>query len=437
MFALTKTCIYAHFLAPAGLGWTNFHLPWPRDKKKKNDKPGPNAASGKRRQNVTDVPSGNRSIECDRIRFSNSELAGTWGSVTLAFGSALLLRLGLRTQELLTRKESELRAISFFEWFGVNWYDSIDMPGAKTFFLSKELTVLDKAFLGFTESSAEGWVSGCKEYQVGGGITLAVLIIGYVLVPGFVMYKFTKMYLEYKPNPNHKDLVVRLFDRGKNDTERSRVDAVIVNQPWPGTLPAVQPTSPIFDQRTGAFFVPILSPDQRAGPFFVPVLSPAPSHRHVISAVQPPVEFVRTVPSFSVTGSCFGMEPHGGGLNASVDSAKESMSIAANTSAAKESINARVDAAKESMSIDALVDAAKESIVARVKKATVDKLTGGEKLQGEWKANPDKDSQTYWALTKDLYQEHHGRCSWYIFWVMLVTGLTAIFIKCMLPNVDV
>ena len=107
------------------------------------------------------------------------------------------------------------------------------------------------------------------------------------------------------------------------------------------------------------------------------------------------------------------MEPHGGGLNA------------------------RVDAAKESMSIDALVEAAKESIVARVKKATVDKLTGGEKLQGEWEAKPDKDSQTYWALTRDLYQEHHGRCSWYIFWVLLVTGLTAIFIKCMLPNVDV
>jgi hypothetical protein len=79
----------------------------------------------------------------------------------------------------------------------------------------------------------------------------------------------------------------------------------------------------------------------------------------------------------------------------------------------------------------------RERVVSPVKKYTVDILTGGERLQGEWEPKPDKDSLAYWTLTRDLYQENHGRCWWYVFWVLLVNGLTAIFIKCKLPNVDV
>jgi len=247
--------IYIHSQTPAGLAWTNFHLPWPRDKTKRDDNPG-NA----RRQNDQ---SGNSSLECDRIRFSNTELAGTWGSLTLAFGSALLLRLGLRTQEILTRQESDLRPISFFEWFGITWYEAIDQPlEAGTFFLSKELTVLDRAFLGLTESSAEGWVSKCQGYQVGGGITFAVLIIAYVIVPGYVMYTYTRKYLTYKKNPKHQDLVVRLQKFVLGDT-------------------GIPPTS----------------------------------RADIVTLKRVPTLISKEVPfsGLPVTGSCFGMEPHGGG----------------------------------------------------------------------------------------------------------------------------
>ena len=259
--------ICTHSRTPAGLAWTNFHLPWPRDKTKRDDNPG-NA----RRQNAQ---SGNSSLECDRIRFSNTELAGTWGSLTLAFGSALLLRLGLRTQEILTRQESDLRPISFFEWFGITWYEAVDQPlEAGTFFLSKELTVLDRAFLGLTESSAEGWVSECQGYQVGGGITFAVLIIAYVIVPGYVMYTYTRKYLTYKKNPKHQDLVVRLKNFVLGDTgmpHTSRAD-IVMSKPVPTLISKEVPTSS-------------MNPG-------------TPS---------------RAWSSLPVTGSCFGMEPHGGG----------------------------------------------------------------------------------------------------------------------------
>jgi hypothetical protein len=114
-------------------------------------------------------------------------------SVTTAITAALLTRLLLRTRALFRKPEPERSAISFGQWFGTYWSDCIDGGASsvsRSIFIAYEMPILNKAFMGLTESSAEAWVSGCVGYQVGGAVTITIV---FFLIVASIYFTYTSV----------------------------------------------------------------------------------------------------------------------------------------------------------------------------------------------------------------------------------------------------
>jgi hypothetical protein len=138
---------------------------------------------------------------CQFIRQSKTELGCTVASVTTAITAALLTRLLLRTRALFSKPEPELSAISFGQWFGTHWIDWIDGGASSvsgSIFISYEMPILDKAFMGLTESITEACVSGCVGYQVGGAVTIAIVLFLIVTSIYFTYTSMQKKHITFK-----------------------------------------------------------------------------------------------------------------------------------------------------------------------------------------------------------------------------------------------
>jgi hypothetical protein len=57
-------------------------------------------------------------------------------------------------------------------------------------------------------------------------------------------------------------------------------------------------------------------------------------------------------------------------------------------------------------------------------------LNSGARFLGKWQVQDHPGSKVRWARIQDLVEEYRGERWWYKFWLMLVSALTAIFIKC-------
>jgi hypothetical protein len=184
--------IYTHSQTPGGLAWTNFHVIAVPGMKSVNSvaKLGTNSAHTKRREQTQ--PKTQAEI-CQFIRQSKTELGGTVASVTTAITAALLTRLLLRTRALFSKTEPKFSAISFGQWFGTHGIDGIDdgpLSVSGSIFIAYEMPILNKAFMGLTESSAEAWVSGCVGYQVGGAVTIAIV---FFLIVASIYFTYTSV----------------------------------------------------------------------------------------------------------------------------------------------------------------------------------------------------------------------------------------------------
>ena len=220
-FACASVCVhlhiqYAHIHKHTdGLEWTNFHFLPTGGNSGGGKKSSKRRRATRRSTNSTGAKPGTQEALCSKIKSSDSNLATTWASIVLAVGTAMFTRLSLRTHALWSNRADimEGRSISFSEWFGTSWCATTDaVAGAGSFFLSYEMPVLEKGFLGFTDSSAQAWVSGCVEYQVGGAITILFVFFATVAA-AYWMYTSQKKHLTYIKNPHHQDWLDRLFGR--------------------------------------------------------------------------------------------------------------------------------------------------------------------------------------------------------------------------------
>jgi len=186
-----------------GLSWTNFHIftLFPKGTGKNNETEGENGSECGNR--TSDREMSTLELNCEIIQTSVSELGGTLLSVLTGVGAAVVTRIPLRLQAILSNDMSSIRShgeLTAFQLLGLTW---TELAQGETNAGSYEIPIFGKAWLGLAESSSEAFVSGCPQYTAGGIIILLMMGSFTVFLCGLVVTAIRAQHMVFEWSGDH------------------------------------------------------------------------------------------------------------------------------------------------------------------------------------------------------------------------------------------